>query len=212
MLNRRPDLRIFNGYFIESELNFQDGVQHIVRNPGVSAHFFFDSKPQKEYDFVYLGAMDRSRNVLTYFDWICEKLPLSSIIAIGEPPPVKHLKQRYPNIHFVGRVAHQNVPLLLKSAEYGLNLIPDQYPYHLQPSYKLMEYCAAGLKVITTDYPWANHFEQFHQGRFFILNHHFANLNMESLSHFPFLTPDISQLTWENSFSQSGLLDLLLKI
>lgn len=212
LLNRRPNLRIFNGAAIQSELDFQDEVRHIIRNPGLSKDFFVDGQSEKAHDFVYLGAMDRRRNIPVFFDWVCWQLPGSSILAIGTPPPVADLSKRYPNIHFVGQVSHNEIPALLRTAEYGLNLMPDLYPYHLQPSYKLIEYCAAGLKVITTDYLWANQFEEQHQARFFKLNRRFDNLHLEALSRFPFVTPDVSQLTWEHSFRQSGLLDLLLSI
>lgn len=210
--NRRPDIRVFNGEMIESEFHFQDGIKHFIRQPGIGDHFFTPVIITKRYDFVYLGAMDNSRNTPVFFDRICRALSENSILAIGNPPSVRNLSTRYPNMHFVGQVPHNEVPILLKSAEYGLNLMPNLYPYHIQPSYKLIEYCAAGLKVITTDYLWANQFEKQHHGRFYKLDHKFENLSMKALSGFAFVTPDVSHFTWEQSFRQSGLLDLLLAI
>jgi len=211
-LNRLPDIRVFNGNTIETEFRFQDGVRHIIRNPGIGDHFFTQVFSERKYDFVYVGAMNKSRSTPKFFDWICRALPESSVLAIGSPPSVRNLAIRYPNIQFMGQVAHKDIPGMLKSAEYGLNLMPNLYPYHIQPAYKLIEYCAAGLKVVTTDYPWANQFEKQHQGRFYKLDHKFENLGMEALSEFRFGTPDVSQLTWEQSFRQSGLLELLLNI
>ncbi len=66
--------------------------------------------------------------------------------------------QAFNHITVTGKVPHHEVPAHLRRARCALNLVPDQIPYSEQTSTKLLEYCAIGLPVISTDYRWVRNF------------------------------------------------------
>ncbi|MBK6950238.1 MAG: hypothetical protein IPH16_21090 [Haliscomenobacter sp.] len=80
-----------------------------------------------------------------------------------------------------------------------------QYPAFV----KLLEYCAVGLKVITTSTAWVRQFEQQRQGRFFYLGQKDSPLSWEPLRRFPFETPSVDDLVWERLLESSGITALL---
>jgi len=196
VLNVKPHIRI-----LQPALGMRfgdDGVPTIAKIYGISGNFFQWPASTPEFDFVYSGAMDSARQLNGYLTHWVQHFPEGSLLMIGEPP--SDLFQRFKqcsNIHFTGRIAYEEVPDFLCRARYGLNLIPNRYPYHLQDSIKLLEYCAVGLKIISTDYAWANAFETSRQARFLKLRPDLSNFNPASIENFDFSTPNVSDLLWE---------------
>ena len=116
-------------------------------------------------------------------------------LLIGEPP-VDLRKTLHTLGHVTGRVPHGQVPTLLRRARYGLNLVPDQLPYSQQTSTKLIEYCAAGLPVVSTDYDWVRAFEARHGARF-------AYLPIPDMAGC--VVPDVSTLAWPRVLERLAL-------
>ena len=206
--NTKPDLRIFQNPEVKSELRFSDQVPYLFRDAGISAHFFdLLQTPKKEYDFVYLGAMDTTRRIHVLLNHFCKKLKNHKLLMIGDPPLSLYNKYKFErNIYFTGKQSYSEIPSLLKTAVYGLNYIPPRYPYYYQPSLKLIEYCAAGLNVITTSYQWVNIFEATNKARFYKVNESLNDLSFESLVDFDFVIPDVRHLQWDFILNESGIL------
>ena len=204
-----PNYRIFQNAWVQQRMGFTDRVPYEYRDMGISPYFFDApaSKATPEFDFVYLGEMRR----LQYFISLLNALAYlgRSVLLIGQiPEEVLPLIRHYTNLTIIGDVLHTEVPAQLRRAHYGLNLVPPQSPYSQQTSTKLIEYCAVGLRVVTTDYSWARQFELKHKARFaFIPNstndagyHDFFGQQLDQL---PLVTPNLRSLEWP-----CGLADL----
>lgn len=210
-INSKPDLRIFGSKFIESQLGFKDAIPRCYRDAGVSPDFF--QKPQKnkpEFDFVYAGSTDKSRNIEHLLTFFVENMQNNRLLVIGVPPKsVSKRVLQHPAITFTGKVPYETVPDYLQKARFGINYIPDKYPYNQQRPLKLLEYCAAGLPVLTTEYAWVKQFEKEANANFFKLAPDLGNLKMNNVEGFEFRIPDVTHLTWNEVISQSGLLTFL---
>lgn len=166
----RPQYRLFQNAWVRARLGFADGVPCEFRDMGIAPAFFAaqDTPAAPEFDAVYLGDMRRLRHFIPLLQGL-EQAGLCTLL-IGEPPP--ELRAAFAPLRhatLTGRVPHDAVPGLLRRARFGLNLVPNQAPYHQQTSTKLLEYCAVGLPVVSTDYPWVRAFAQEHGARFAFL-------------------------------------------
>ncbi|HMQ47191.1 MAG TPA: glycosyltransferase [Saprospiraceae bacterium] len=209
-LASQPDLRVFGSPLIAQVLNFRDGVPAFFRDAGIGQQFF---QKQHEtaamYDFVYCGAMDRTRQLHRLLNHFIQKLPEQKLLLVGEVPP--HLKPflSHPNFYTSGKVPYPDVPRYLLQARYAINFIPDVYPYHFQRPLKLLEYCALGMPVVSTDYAWVRQFEAERKALFFKIKPDFSNFTLENVQKFRYSTPDVRDLSWENILASSGILPFL---
>jgi glycosyltransferase involved in cell wall biosynthesis len=158
-LNPRPHLRVFQNKIQHDLLNFNDNVAVRFRDMGFAEHFVAKSDSAKACDVIYVGAMDKSRQLEKALDSILRLKPQAQIWMVGLP--AAYLQRRYrhlSNIQFIGAVANSQIPQLLHQARFGLNFVPDEYPYQFQTSTKLLEYAACGLPVVGNMTPWLNRF------------------------------------------------------
>ena len=117
----------------------------------------------------------RFKNFLTHFT---DKFKASTILLIGDPPAdLSNKFKDYPNIVFTGKVDYLKIPGLLHKCMYGINYIPNEYPFNVLTAVKLIEYCACGLKIISTDYEWVRNFEKRENAAFFYTNENFRKLH-----------------------------------
>lgn len=209
LLNTKPDGRVFHNKEVHHVFNFKDNKPYIYRDMGINKQYFKKYDVEKEYDFVYIGTMDPSRELHKMLE-IFKKNSDLSIILIGTPNP--ELEKEYgdlPNVNFVGRIPYDDVPLYASKAHYGMNYIPDVFPFNKQTSTKMLEYCALNLKVVTTSYEWVNGLEKKENGKFYKLNKDLSNLTRESLEEFDFITPDLRHLEWSNLFERAELIPFI---
>ena len=102
-------------------------------------------------------------------------------------------------VHCTGHVSHADVPHQLRRARFGLNLVPNVLPYQQQTSTKVLEYCAAGLRVVSNAYPWVRYFMAQHNANFYLLNDDAQSLATsfgEGLGAYPYEVPDMRKLAW----------------
>ncbi|MGE7771278.1 hypothetical protein ACQKMK_12150 [Viridibacillus arvi] len=208
-LNNKPVGRIFLNEDISRRMNFTDNIPYIKRDMGISCKFYTQQN-KKEYDFVYIGDISTSRkieNLLNYFKTTNRN---QNILLIGNVSDdlYSHFKNTQ-NIIFTGKLNYEEVPAIASKAIYGINYMPNIFPFNIQTSTKLIEYCALGLNVITTNYKWVNQFEKSRGARFLKVNDDLTNLTKESLEKFDFITPNVEDLKWENIFNNIGLLNFL---
>ncbi|MFZ3218968.1 MAG: glycosyltransferase [Rhodoferax sp.] len=203
-----PHYRIYQNPWVCQRLSFSDGVPYEFRDMGVAPEFFNPPlKPvEPEFDFVYLGDMRRLSHFLPVFEALAQLG--RTVLLIGQvPDDLKSRFQRHTNLIFSGRVPHQQVPAQLRRARYGLNLIPDQVPFTYLTSTKLLEYCAVGLPVVSTDYAWVRQFEKLHGARFSYLPCYadadiYRTLLGLALDQQLLLTPDVRSLSWSSLLSK----------
>jgi len=197
-----PQHRIYQNAWVRERMGFTDPVPWTFRDMGVSPDFFETpaSFVEPEFDFVYLGEMQRLRHFLPVFDALA--IAGRRLLLVGQvPDDLKRGLQTHANISFTGRVPHVEVPIQLRRARFGLNLVPNQLPYTRQTSTKLLEYCAAGLRVVSTDYAWVREFEQQNGARFAYLPFRanaaaYAGLLGSGLEQQALRVPDVHALAW----------------
>ncbi|KKO46977.1 hypothetical protein WG68_03325 [Arsukibacterium ikkense] len=162
-LNSRPDLRVFQNPHQSELLSFTDDVPVRYRDMGLSSHFISQHNSEKKCDVIYAGAMDKSRQLEKALDIVLKLRPHASIWLVGQPSAyLQQRYQHYANIRFMGPVPNSQIPQLLNQARFGLNYVPDVYPYSFQTSTKLLEYAACGLPVIGNKNSWVTHFLSQH--------------------------------------------------
>ncbi len=206
--NKKPDLRIFLNEFVKSEFNFNDDVRFLYRDMGIQSSFLSTAKSSKEYDFVYLGNMDSVRDVHSFVSHFNVAFPNKKLVLIGRiSERIKGLIAENKNITAVGEIDHFKVPEYLAKSEYGINYIPNKYPFYNQTSTKLLEYCALDLKIISIKYKWVEEFMKSRNARFFLFDD-FSEFN-ESVFDFDYVTPDLSDLEWTKIIKKSGIINYL---
>ena len=209
-INVKPHARVFLNETVKKGFFFADNIPFKYRDMGVDSTFFQQTKTAPEYDFVYAGSLDRGvaiSSVLNHFQTI---LKTSTLLIIGAMP--EDLLKEYENttnIIFTGRVPYEEVAALMAKARYGLNLMPDQYPFNLQTATKVLEYCALSLPVVSTDYRWIRQFEKERKRKFFILESHLGNFTIKNLEKHSFKIPQIDNCEWESVIESSKIFDLL---
>lgn len=208
--NVLPDARIFGDPLVKEEIGFRDNLPFLFRPAGVDASFFKAHPHPAEFDLVYSGAMDGVRNLIPWISHVLSGLPGARLLLVGQPSAaIWKAFKAHPGVVFSGKVPYADVSALLAKAEFGLNLIPGKYPFFIQAPLKLLEYCAVGLKVISTPTAWVRQFERDRQGRFFYLGEKSAALSWEQLRRFPFETPSVDDLVWDRLLESSGISALL---
>lgn len=154
-LNIQPDLRVFQNKRQSDAIQFNDNIAVRYRDMGLANQFVVQSNIDKKCDLIYVGAMDKSRQLEKALDKVLALRPHASIWMVGTA--ASYLQRRYQdfaNIRFIGVVPNSQIPMLLNQAKFGLNYVPDVYPYQFQTSTKLLEYAACGLPIIGNKTAW----------------------------------------------------------
>lgn len=210
-VNARPDRRVFLSPAVRDGFGFRDGVGAALRDMGVDPQFFAAAgENTKEWDFILAGGLNRGPAIARALDLFTGPLREMSVVLVGDAPD--NLAARYrgrENIVFHGRAAYADVPGLMARARYGLNIMPDRYPFNVQTATKVLEYCAAGLPVVSTDYRWARRFERETGARFFKLEAGFSGVSPAAIRGFDFAVPPMAHLSWERVIGDSGIFSFL---
>jgi len=209
----RPDYRIYQNGWVRERMGFADGVPHALRDMGVAEHFFDapSHAASPEFDLVYLGEMSRLLAFIPVLQSI--DAAVRSLLLVGDVP-AGLVKELPPNVTCTGRVDHAQVPIHLRRARFGLNLVPNAIPFKHQTSTKVLEYCAAGLRVVSNAYPWVRYFMAQHKANFYLLNDDAPSLATsfgEALEAYPYVVPDMRALEWSQVLNTLPLLRTILR-
>lgn len=193
IINSNPDKRIFLNSEIKEKLKFTTPTPFIYRGMGVDKEFYTAKKQNKEYHLLYCGSTNGRPGLLE------EILRLSkigfTILVIGQPD--KNLCQAassQKNITLAGRVERKYLPELYKKCLAGINYTPNIYPFNIQDSTKTLEYCAAGIGVLSNKYEWVTNFCKSRGADFLWLD---EITTIEKLEKFNFTIPKLYDLEWE---------------
>lgn len=212
LIQPTPDYRVFQNPWVRERMGFSSRVPSCLRDMGLSPAFFDASSDtvQPEFDLVYLGEMTRLQPFLPVLQSIHQAG--RSLLLVGDVP--EHIQQQLPpSVVFTGRVAHAQVPLQLRRARYGLNLVSNFTPYNQQTSTKLLEYCAVGLPVVSNDYPWVRYFAARHNGNFHLLSDKPSTWLPsfgEALEAYPYQVPNLHDMAWPNLLRKLPLWKIIL--
>lgn len=166
IFNCKPDIRVFQSKIVKQEMNFKDDVPSFYRDMAVSNKFTIDPSVDKEFDFVYCGAINKERRL----DVVLDKFVLNeckNIVVLGKVPKEFYKKYGpYNNIKLIGEVDYDDIPQYIKKSRIGINIIEDKYPYNIQTSTKILEYLSCGLGVYTTCNDWCLKYEEMNGVKF----------------------------------------------
>jgi len=205
-LNPKPNLRVFLNQAVRQGFNFNDDIEFCYRDMGIDERFLSVKSEEKEYDFVYVGSICKGRGMDRFLAEFTRK-PQGKLCLIGNVEDdiyneYKHNK----DLVFTGSVPYGEVPIIASKAVYGINYIPDKYPFNIQTSTKLLEYLALGLKVITTDYQWVRDFEKRHGCSFYKLNLKQDGFNRDYIESYDYKSNfAVENHLWDAVLENSGL-------
>ena len=202
--NETPDLRVFLNEFVKKEFKFKDIDEYCFRDMGIDEHFLKKDSVKKEFDFVYVGEISKSRNIDIFLSDFSNASP-GKLCLIGNVDNEIYKKYRdNKDIIFTGKVPYLEVQEIATKAIYGINYIPNKYPFNIQTSTKLLEYLAMGLKIITTDYYWVNQFEKKNNANFYRLEDN--KINMENLKNHKFKSEfNAKDFLWDKVIEKSNI-------
>lgn len=195
LLNVRSSVYIFLNEDVRRKMWFSNKINYITRSMGYSEKDFESFKnEEKKFEIVYSGSYRKG-----LWEVIKKLADLGlSIAVVGPEIPFEHEL-----ITSFGRKKPVEARRIISQAKYGLNYTPDVFPLNIQDSTKVIEYCAAGLGVITNRYHWVDTFEKSSNARFLTLSDIDSFKDVEAFS---FVTPDVSYLEWDVIINESGLL------
>lgn len=207
-LNVRPARRVFLNEAVRAGFGFTDTVPWRLRDMGVDDAFFAAPR-QPEHDFVYAGMLQRP-GVLPYLKQLVEDHPRFSFLLIGEAPAgLRQQLGKRGNVHWTGRVSYADMPALLGSARFALNLMPDRHPFNVQTATKVLEYCAVGLPVLSTRYAWVEDFAAARGARFGWLPPPGKPAALDALVRGEFSTPAVDDLRWTEVIRRAGVFEFM---
>ena len=204
-LNPKPNLRVFLNQAVRQGFNFNDDIEFCYRDMGIDERFLSVKSEEKEYDFVYVGSICKGRGMDRFLAEFTRK-PQGKLCLIGNVEDdiyneYKHNK----DLVFTGSVPYGEVPIIASKAVYGINYIPDKYPFNIQTSTKLLEYLALGLKVITTDYQWVRDFEKLHGCSFYKMDLRRDGFDWNAINNHDYRSEFVAEEhLWETILERSG--------
>ncbi|MDM0073092.1 hypothetical protein QTH90_01780 [Variovorax sp. J2P1-59] len=209
LLNIRGDHYLFLNEKVREHLFFSPTVSHDVRGMGFhKALVEKNLNARKIFDFVYSGSTNRAG----VHDAILKIASMGCTVAVVGNSEKDTLQFKGPwsrNVELFGRVDIDRSYEIMASARYGINYTIDKYPYYLQDSTKVIEYCALGLGVVTNRYEWVDHFERRVGGKF---------LSFEGLSSkaavdgFDFRAGDVDQYSWDSVLRASNIKETVRRL
>lgn len=206
-INRQPAGRIFLNETVRKDLLFEDETPAIYRDMGIDRRFFAAQQANPEFDLIYSGTV---RGRLGLVDELLRLAKLGlKILIVGEvEESTRKLFSIFDHVIFTGRLQQHELPEIYGRAWAGLNYTPDVYPFNCQTSTKTLEYCAAGLGVVSNRYQWASKFMEQRGAAFLWLDNLKARTD---LNNFSFQIPDVSDLEWSTLLDVAGLDNFLRK-
>jgi hypothetical protein len=200
-----PNLRIYNSNFIKKEFSFKDNTPYLIRSAGVDKKFFFkeNEKKKRVAQIIYVGSF--RDKLCVGFEKIL-KFNLNLIVIGNFPEKFKNKFKFCKNIFFLGFKTQDQIIEILKVSEYGLNYIPDIYPWNYQASLKLLEYSAVNLKTISNKTKFALEFEKKFNSKF----NYIENINnVNDILNFNYINGSINSLEWNNILQQCNFFNTI---
>lgn len=212
-LNSKPDIRIFLNENVKDGFYFKDGIDFCFRDMGIDERFIKLKNVKKEYDFVYVGSISKAREI----DKLLEKFTREKsgkLCLVGNPEDkIFNSYKNNKDIIFTGKIPYSQVPEIASKAVYGINYMPDKYPFNIQTSTKLLEYLALGLKVITTDYKWVRQFEKKYGCSFYRISNDIENLNLDQIKKHTFKSDfNPCMFLWKEIIDKSDITTKLMSL
>ena len=204
----KADLYIFLNDMVRAELGFGISEKNVFRGMGVDERYYNSSiGAEKKYDFVYMGSVDREGVIDCILSVAASEY---SVAVVGCSESAYKKLSSYSRVYAYPGMSQENAVEVASAARFGLNFTADRYPFNIQDSTKVIEYCGLGLNVVTNRYLWVDYFESNIGARFLDLNEFLSN--PEVLNEYEFSSGRIDEYFWSNVIGNSGLVSALKSI
>ena len=204
-LNFKPNKRIFNCEHILKGFNFKDNIPYIVRDTGIDKIFFNKiNNNRKEYDLIYSGTSAQRYGLIKSLVQLSKNGFKIAIVGKLVQENIEILKNY--NIKYLGEYKRDDMPEIYSISEGGFNFTPDIYPYNVQNSTKIKEYCASGLKIISNKYNWVEEFQKENGAKFLWYT---DKITPDDFYKYNFFNPDLKHLEWGNLLDNCNFIDFI---
>jgi len=196
VINVKGDVSVFLNEKVREALPLVGGM-YKTRCMGFDGEFvrkYINSK--KEFDFVYSGSL--REGVGPVISEIAKKG--FSILVVGSD---ESFFENESNVVSVGKVGLEASYKYMSKARWGLNIVPDHYPYNIQDSTKVIEYLSLGLGVVTNRYKWVVDFERSIGAKFL----YYDDVWFSQIEGYSFSSGNIEYYEWNKVIEKSGLLE-----
>ncbi|NVN82670.1 MULTISPECIES: hypothetical protein [unclassified Vibrio] len=197
ILNKRADGYIFLNESTQTGFYFNSVSNYCYRSMGYSNYQVPKSLDSLEQKIVYMGTVNR-QGVLSTIKKLAA-LGFELHIIGGELP------EKIPNVITYPRMSQKDAYTIAASCTFGLNYTPDLYPYNIQDSTKLIDYCGLGMRVITNKYQWVYDFEIETNSCFYNVEDVITLSSFDEIDQLPYREGDYSKRAWEEVIDSSGV-------
>ena len=207
-LNTNPELRIFQNEYVQRSFTFKKQTPFVFRDMGIPESWLTESQAlPPQHDFIYVGSVEKNRSIPLLLDRFTTTLKAHTLLIVSRNYEALREKYRHAtNIRFTGPLSPETVQELILQASFAINFIPPVAPFNQLTSTKFLEYAACNSRIITTNYPWLENFQQQYGGNYFHLTPDLGNLTWEEVNTFKYACPaDMRPFTWEQRIKQSGI-------
>lgn len=191
-VNCKPDGRIFLNKTVKNYFHFKDNIPSLYRDMGVDKSLFLNPPKNPAYDLIYAGSISGRPGLIEELIRLA-KINLKILVVGNINQQVLDTFKTYKNVKFTGKVKRSELPELYQQAKAGLNFTPDLFPFNIQTSTKTLEYCAAGLGVVSNNYKWVQDFQKERNAKFLYLE---DLISIDNLNNFQFTIPNVNDLEW----------------
>jgi len=186
ILNVKADFLVFLNKDVRNLMWFSESDNHVLRGMG----FYPSARKSKsfqsrEFDVVYCGS--ERAGVVREVEKLARLNLKVAVVGFCSDRDIE-------NVKFFGRLSSKDAADVVHNSRFGLNYTPDVFPFNIQDSTKVIEYCGAGIGVITNRYYWVDEFERRWNGKF---------ISLDSITHSSdifdsdYVVPDVSELEWD---------------
>lgn len=208
IVNIRGDHYIFLNDKVRRGLLFNSRVPQSIRGMGYSSELARKfSRRQKRFDFVYCGSI--RNGVIGAIKKISSfGFSVAVVGAVGKSHQLL-ADDLSGMVHSIGQVSLETAYEVMAQSVYGLNYTPDERPFNIQDSTKVIEYLGLGLKVVSNKYQWMSEFEAASGAR--ILDVDSINAR-EDVERFQYSAGQIERWEWSEVISRSGIVESVVRL
>jgi hypothetical protein len=210
LLSNRPAGRVFTEAFVHRQFHFVRRAPSIFRDIGVSQAFLLArDSVDKDIDVVYVGSISGRAGVAST---LCDLASRGFKVAVaGDADATVQSEFSRNGIEFVRRLTPDEIPRFIARSTHGLNLMPNVYPLIHQTSSKVQEYLAAGLTVISNDYPWIRDHSRSLGFGYINLDDVLGNPQPKLSTYEPVASDVIRGLSWNHVLDRAGFVDFVAR-
>lgn len=210
LLSNRPAGRVFTEPFVRRQFHFARRAPSIFREIGVNPAFLLTrDSVNKDIDVVYVGSISGRAGVASTLIGLANRGFKVAVAGYADAAVQSDFLRN--GIEFAGRLTPDKIPRFIARSTHGLNLMPNVYPLIHQTSSKVQEYLAAGLTVISNDYPWIRDHSRSLGYRYINLDDVLGNSQPKLPSYEPISSGVIREMSWDQVLDRAGFVDFVAK-